>query len=69
MGCTSQSTATPEATAHRLTLNPRSTRTGKVAAEANSEMQALSAKPQNRSGNTLRYHGRLTGFSDFFQKF
>ena len=52
-----------------LTLRPRSTRTGKVAAEANSEMQALSAKPQNRSGNTLRYHGRLTGFSDFFQKF
>ena len=53
-----------ETTAHALTLNPRSTSTGKVAAEAQAAMQALSTRPCTPFGNLL-YHGRLTGFCRF----
>ena len=60
MGWMSQRTATLETTAQMLTLSPRSTSTGKVAADAQTEMQTLSARPQRRSGS-LKYHGCFTG--------
>lgn len=63
-GCTIHSTAMLETTAHALTLRPRSTSTGKVAAEAQAAMQALSTRPCTPFGNLL-YHGRLTGFCRF----
>ena len=66
MGWMSQRTATLETTAQMLTLSPRSTSTGKVAADAQTEMQTLSARPQRRSGS-LKYHGCFTGFFAFFQ--
>ena len=63
-GCTIHSTAMLETIAHALTLRPRSTSTGKVAAEAQAAIQALSARPCKRSGSLLN-HGRLTGFCRF----
>lgn len=45
MGSTSQSTAAPDTSAYRLVLIPRSTSTGKVAMEAQAEIQTVSHKP------------------------
>ena len=66
IGWTSHSTATLDATAHTLTLSPRSTSTGKVAAEAQRETQSESHTPpaKRRKRSTARdgFSRRLFGF-------
>ena len=56
IGPTSQRTATPDATAQTVVLIPRSTSTGKVAAEAQRETQSESHTPpaKRRKRSTAR---------------
>ena len=60
MGSTNQSTAAPDTSAYRLVLIPRSTSTGKVAIEAQAEMQTVSHRlPANPSA--FRFQNRRRG--------
>ena len=60
MGSTSQSTAAPDTSAYRLVLIPHSTSTGKVAMEAQAEMQTVSHRlPANPSA--FRFQNRRRG--------